>query len=241
MALAAAVLALTTVSASAATWDLAKDYSISNQNPNGAWTYGYIEGTAFTAYNSTNIEDAAGNTQYTWRHNNDWDTWGNFAQDQGPNPIDAWTSYREVGQVTGGPGQENRQTTALWTATVAGTYNVHVLVTGQSTKGGGSTVDTFVYQNLSLIDNGSVRGFYGRAVNNYTDRSGDSPFYAFDQVMTFAAGDTFAVGFNAADDGQSADNTGMEITITSVPEPGSIVAMLSGLIGLAGFSIRRRK
>ncbi|MCX6343877.1 MAG: PEP-CTERM sorting domain-containing protein, partial [Armatimonadetes bacterium] len=26
-----------------------------------------------------------------------------------------------------------------------------------------------------------------------------------------------------------------------VPEPGSMVAMLSGLIGLAGFSIRRRK
>ncbi len=30
-------------------------------------------------------------------------------------------------------------------------------------------------------------------------------------------------------------------TLTQVPEPGSIVALCSGLIGLAGFGIRRRK
>lgn len=31
------------------------------------------------------------------------------------------------------------------------------------------------------------------------------------------------------------------LVATSVPEPGSILAMLSGLVGLAGYSIRRRK
>lgn len=32
-----------------------------------------------------------------------------------------------------------------------------------------------------------------------------------------------------------------QVVATAVPEPGSIVAMLSGLVGLAGFGIRRRK
>ena len=32
-----------------------------------------------------------------------------------------------------------------------------------------------------------------------------------------------------------------ELEASAVPEPGSIVAMLSGLVGLAGYSIRRRK
>lgn len=32
-----------------------------------------------------------------------------------------------------------------------------------------------------------------------------------------------------------------QIVATAVPEPGSIVAMLSGLVGLAGYGIRRRK
>jgi hypothetical protein len=33
----------------------------------------------------------------------------------------------------------------------------------------------------------------------------------------------------------------LQLVVTTVPEPGSIVAMLSGLVGLAGYGIRRRK
>lgn len=32
-----------------------------------------------------------------------------------------------------------------------------------------------------------------------------------------------------------------DVTITAVPEPGSMVALLSGLVGLVGFGVRRRK
>jgi len=36
-------------------------------------------------------------------------------------------------------------------------------------------------------------------------------------------------------------NSGIYLSFETVPEPGSMVAMLSGLVGLAGYAIRRRK
>lgn len=242
LALASLALALTITPASAVSgsWDMAADWSISNGNPNGAWVYGYLEAGVFTAFNSTCVDGApVGTYQDTWRHNNDYDAWGNFAKVGPEGDINAWTSYRPAGTCNGGPGAELRQTTAVWVAPTAGDYAVNIVISGLSVKAEGTTVDAFVYGNYAQIASAEIRGFVGTPAANFTDGWGNAPSYTFSQTMSFGAGDTVAVGVNSGPDGGAADCYGIAFTVTPVPEPSSILSLI-GLLGTTGFMLRRK-
>jgi hypothetical protein len=84
-----------------------------------------------------------------------------------------------------------------------------------------------------------ISGFAGRAVNNYEDATGTAPKLECHQVVRLSADDRlhFLV-----------DNTapyllcGMDITITAVPEPSTLVSVLSLLAtGALGFVWCRRR
>lgn len=108
---------------------------------------------------------------------------------------------------------------------------------------GGSTLPT-VGMNLYLLYNaastevaGIAAGEWGAVKLNTTPilgataGSAASPWFSYDlpivRTNTPNAGGTYVFGFTAGE--------------MSVPEPGSMVAMLSGLVGLVGFGIRRRR
>ncbi len=234
---------------SAATWNLADDFSTANGNPNGAWTYGwYQDGTAnFTQYPTPASGSQNGSTYADWEGpaGNQWQ--GFVLKNQGPYPMTDW-GYYEPGQVILHPsittdlGAEiGHSANVRWTAPRDMTVDINALFTGQAYAGAGTTTYCYVIKNYGAIATGGIEGFFGTAVNNYADRFGTS-FVAYSGQLTLQAGDfiDFAVGYdsNPFDDVEgtyNSDSTGLAVTITEVPEPATM-----GLLMLGGLLLRRK-
>lgn len=61
-------------------------------------------------------------------------------------------------------------------------------------------------------------------------------------TASMTSADNYLFSYTFADtSGMVGRENALALTLGQVPEPGSMVAMLSGLVGLAGFGIRRRK
>jgi hypothetical protein len=110
-----------------------------------------------------------------------------------------------------------------WTATNAGTYSVTATFTGACTTGTSANVGF----NLGGVSQ------WSDAISTY----GQATTYT--HTFTVTAGQTF----DAVVTGR--DYVMLDYSITDAPvdtpEPGSMMAMASGLVGLLGFGIRRRK
>lgn len=221
-----AVAALTALSwlpvAQAATYDAATE--MTGTNPSGVWQYGrdnhLTAAYDFVAFDHFDSSPAGLG----------WNTPG--YQELGAPGI--WvntagaTQYGVAdGQLALHPGPAGGGTSGdaailRFTAPTAGSW----LVSAQFLAGDGGATDAWVVLNGQF---GSPLASLGN-----TDLG-----VAFNQSVLMQAGDTldFAVG-NAGS--FYSDNTPLVLTISSVPEPGSAVLLLAGLLGVARLQSRRR-
>ena len=209
----------------AETWDLASSFSTANGNPNGQWSYGWLDATGiFTLYNDTSTEVVGANTQNTWRYNGDYDTWGNIAKNTGSGPIAAWGSYRESSSSYAGPGSDGRLATARWTAPQNMIIDLAAKFSGISdNQPAGTTTDVHVFQNGVELFGGLIYGFVGSAANGYSDAFGDQPVQQFDKTIEVSAGDAIDFCVGAGSNGVGFDTTGIAASITmEVPNAGTL-------------------
>lgn len=90
-------------------WDVTADFSVDNGNPNGAWSYGWMD-TGFSTFTLHQYEDYGAGSTPRWYSDNTASMWENMTSstDYGVAP----------GQVSLHPGMNQEPCVARWTAPV---------------------------------------------------------------------------------------------------------------------------
>jgi hypothetical protein len=236
-------------------WDIARDFSTTLPNPSGAWTYGvYLEDSFNSGYGPW----------YAWESYQNWAglpnlaKWGNPGDDLGAGAIfynpgtedhingAQWLKPGEVAcfpAAAGGgyapvirwtaPADMTVSIEALFTGHDEVSADVHVLLNGDMFDGAPPT-----FTGTHLFD-GIVEGNYGYAAVGIP-QTGTSPSQAYIGTISVLAGDKidFVVGYGP-NLWYGGDLTGVSAKITEVPEPGTLVALATGLLCFIGW--RRRK
>lgn len=204
-------LSLVTVVSASQAFDLAQQFSATNGNPNGVWSYGYKDGGNVGGALILFDQVATTPTSPWWGHDFGAGTpaiWRNLTGS---------TSYGVPNGATSlHPGPSNQIATARFTAPSGGACHIE----GAFGNGDFGNVDVYVSHNGTLL----------LAVTNIP---GDQAF-SFDRLL--ATGDTidFMVGYAG---GHAYDNTPIAATIEMVPEPAAMLALAGGMVALA----RRRR
>lgn len=236
-------------------WVLDRDFS-KVSNPTGAWTYGvYLEdyydtngypdgwytwpgyqdfpgtGGAIGYYGNPNGDLGAGAVFYT----NSDSPLGGPVQWWAPrkvmlHPAGAGHAYAPVIRWTA-PTDMQISIDALFFGCEETTSDVHILLNGNMYDGPS-------YTGTHLLD-ANIIGNYGYAPLGVAATNPDTNHAAYNGVINVMAGDKldFVCGYGG--NGYAGDLTGLDITITQVPEPVTLLALSTTLVGLAGF--RRRK
>lgn len=202
MTLAAAGLAIVLASPASA-FDLANDFSITNGNPNGPWTYGYTTslGSSLIAFSNTFTGSVDG-----------WYTSG-LSGDNTPSVFKNMSGSAINGVDPGKAGLHSGPSgefaVARLTLSTAATYTI----AGAFGVGDIGSVD------LHILVNG---------VSQFS-QLGTTAAHAFDFDAALAAGDTvdFVVGY-AGD--YRWDTTPLNATVTPVPEPATMSIAAAGAI-----------
>ena len=210
--------------AHATVYDVAADFDqgwTTNSNPNGVWSYGYSSGftNPITLYDRTGL--AVGDEKYWFSSSVNVGNSPVALYNDGPAFNDGNVDYlaNEFVLVAGIGGQYSD---LVFTAPAAGTYSIV-----SSFRGAQFGVGTLV----GIVENGTV------IFNSSVTSVGQT--VPFDTDVSLTAGETveFSVG-----PGGGLQNTGLSLTITSgvsVPEPGTLALVATGLTGL--MLARRRK
>ncbi|MBI2843178.1 MAG: PEP-CTERM sorting domain-containing protein [Armatimonadetes bacterium] len=233
-------------------WDYARDFSLTPGGPTSAWSYGayhpyYQGGTQFIVYDFVGdyggaYTDIRFRSQTSAPHK-DWE--GHVNKNTGSTPQEPWgLSYWEPG-MAGLVGNSGPNATVIvrWTAPRAMTVDWTATFTAQAPWGAaGEGTDAAVRVMLNDVQKkyGELHGFMGRAINNYTDGWGQRMAY-FQGQWTVNAGDKIDFTLLRLDTDNFGGSAGLAAIITEVPEPGSLLALGSAVIGLAGVALRRRR
>jgi hypothetical protein len=227
------VLALSCV-ASASTWDLIDDFSISNGNPNGDWSYGYYAGGTsgtWTLYNGTGD---SGTLRNWFVAPSDTDAHGNVSMNYTANTFTQpdWTpgmSWRPGQLCVMTPysfGAPDDDPACRWTAPADGTYTI--TANWENRAMSGTATDVFVRLNGT--------GIYADQISGFTELDAplENSVSTYTQVLQLAADDTLDFGASmVGDDG--GHQVGLDVVIT--PEPATLVMLGLGALGL----LRRKK
>lgn len=258
------ILVLAAVSSTASAmvandWVLDRDFS-NTANPTGQWTYGVYLDDSFSEV------DYPGGF-YTWPAYADWTTdgtigyYGNPGQDLGAGCVfytnsdtafafgTQWWAPRKVMLHPGAVGYAYAPV-IRWTAPSdmvvsvdalfygcedGTTTDVHVLLNGTMYNGSEATGWIPTYTN-SLMD-GIIEGNYGYAPLSIAP-TGISNNVAYSDVLVLSAGDKLDfVASYGPDISLAADLTGLDVTITEIPEPATIGLLSMGALAL----LRKRK
>jgi hypothetical protein len=225
----AAALALAATGAAHATsFDAVGDFSLTNGNPNGAWSY--LAGGSLQTTTSTACEGVTGLA-----------CWNNG----GALPDLAIVAKNVTGSALSGvPGivtvpvnhldlapQDIVSVTVRWTAPAGGTYAISGDFLGLALNEQAHGV---------AVDKNGVSLF---TLANMDSQGQSDPFAT---TLALAAGDTldFIVNTGPGDTNQTGDgplflDTGLTATITTVPEPATSTLLVAGLLGI-GIARRRR-
>ncbi len=225
-------IVLCTASAFATTWNLRDgDWSTVNSDTTDPWAVGEYANGALTLYQYSTVNQNAfgtyGSVGYNWDGGGDWDNHGNIGKNTSDSqPINAWTAYWDPQDMVGGAGVNGGLTSVEFTAPESGKFALNAVFSGKSTKGGGATVDCYLYVNGVQV--GTVKELRGQvqSADGNSGPQGTAPQVVFDNVLDLNAGDTVLVGFNGSSDGIAADATGVEFEISTV----SSIATLTGTV-----------
>ena len=230
--MAVAVLALWIGQAQASTFSITDDFS-ATANPNGAWSYGWLNGLGgtFTGYTAS-LSATAGGTIQSWHDPATYSlgepsVWNNSSSSAyitgSVNYSAGWAGFH--------PGQHNQMSDFRFTAQTAGTYAVTFDFQGADVVG--TTSDVHVYTGGNDLFSANVIGY------------GDSTRKSFSSMLFLNAGQTIDIAVGYGPNGSYFyDSTAVRGTIadvtTPVPEPETYAMMLAGL-GLLGVMACRRK
>ncbi len=201
-----ALCLLMAAGAAATSWDATADFSITNGNPNGVWSYGYYPNgtTSFTLFWHAGTGYAG---SPLWNNSNDDQppvVWKNIGSPQ-------WGV--QTGELSLHPGPSNEHTVVRWTSPINGTINI----TGKFGAGDKEWMNYYIQKNVTEEVLFEVKHTYN-----------DGAFDLLNVPVT--VGDTidFIVG------GQYLNgNTPLYATITStavVPLPGTVWLLGAGLL-----------
>jgi hypothetical protein len=212
------VLSLAAGRANAQAYSAVSDFSLAG-NPNGAWSYGTLSSFTGGTFSLLTVPSSSGG----------FATWGNGGSV--PNAAGV-TKNTTSGTLTSGTvvlppdllnlDGENFIADVRWAAPSAGAYNVSGRF--QRTDNGGFPV------SVRIVQDGLTTLF---SADNFSTFNDQRPFnlnvvLSAGSVLDFAEG---APQFNN-------DGTGLALTITPVPEPGSLA--LCGLAAVGGWLLRRK-
>jgi hypothetical protein len=229
--------------ASATMWDFNADWDTVNQT-GSVWHTGYLtddEGNFHQYTSPTTCEPAV-----RWDVDGDPDTYGCTNKNTTSNAYENWSMYWEPGMTTLMPSITQSWCTARFVAPAAGQYAITATWTNQRTDGGATNARLLRGREAgedvwdAQLFSEELNGFVGRAVNNYSDATGTNPSAEYSATLTLSAGQV--LDFVAAPNiNYGFNTTGINVTISTVPEPGTCVLACLGAIGLLAYAWRRRK
>ncbi len=196
--------------------DVAAQFLPAGTNPNGVWSYGWIDlgSTTFvpyTLYSSDGLSDLSGSTGLLFWYANRSSA---FVEPPlvGYNPTSSENHYAgtvsfEPGQFVLYPGSAGQQSVARWTAMKSGRYNVTATFTGLSGYNGTPVTTT----NVSIVTHtatsqGEIFGF----VN--LNGAGNATTASFDGLPV-SAGDTVDFTVEEGNNANASDSTALSAQI----------------------------